>query len=286
MGERRTAGDWIHAIYTEDWTKRFFGLAKKAFSNITDSDSLAEDARQRLAIRLSRLDARGDRRDLTAPFVIVAFKRALVDAHRDIFGRPEPRHWLRELGDLGARLFELHCIMRLSRSEIMEALDDDSPDNWSCEQDEKQIMDILKEMDRRRECNGRTSERVSLDVTDTDGRPMLDPVDETQSPAEQAAQEQAHALRRLLFGETSEHLHDTLVERISALQDEAAHSLALDDEERFILRCFCERIPETRVGELLGGLSVRQIRYRRQTATDKLRALFSASRLSLDDLLV
>ncbi|MBK1704300.1 hypothetical protein [Halochromatium glycolicum] len=115
----------VEALYSEEWTRLFLGITRKTFGRMTDPQALAEDARQRLAIRLSRLESDGDSRHLTRAYIFVAFKRCLVDAYRELAGRPAPRKWLRELGALGERLFELRCLMRLTDSEVLAALRDD-----------------------------------------------------------------------------------------------------------------------------------------------------------------
>jgi hypothetical protein len=274
----------FQSLYSEDWTRVFLRLARDAFGQMADAHALMEDARQRLAMSLSRLGAAGDSRELSRAYIFVAFKRALVDAYRDLFGRPKPRKWLSDLGVIGERLFELLCVKRLSAPEIVATVHRDPSSFGGASVNEAQVREILQEMERRRECASRTGEHVSLHDVRGNGQPAVDPIVENSDPGASAARDQSLQLRRMLFGPPPESLPAALRERLAKLQERGDRSLILDDEEYFILRCFRDQVPERRVGELLGGLTVRQVRYRRQHALGKLRRFFAEADLSFDDL--
>lgn len=280
-----TAQPMVQALYSKAWTRVFLRLTREAFGRMTDPQALAEDARQRLAMSLSRLEAAGESRRLSRAYIFIAFKRSLVDAYRELAGRPTPRKWLRELGEIGERLFELRCLMRLTDSEVLAALGDDPCPNGAESVDEAEVRRILHEMDSRRECDGRASEFVPLDGVDADGRPIVEPIAKDQDPADCLARNEALALRRLLYGASTDALPAALRERLEKLRMNGQPTIDLSDEEAFILRCFRDQIPERRVGELLGGLTVRQIRHRRQRALERMAQCLAAAEITLEDLL-
>ncbi len=274
----------VRSLYSGRWTRCFVGIATRAFGRSVDAQALSEDARQRLAIRLSRLGAAEAPR-LSDAYILVAFKHALIDAYREFVGRPVPRKWLRELGALGVRLFELRCLLRLPQSDVLAALRQDPMLAKESAVDEAEVRRLLNEIERRQECQGHASERVSLDVPKQDGQGVPEPADSGADPAEHAARDQADTLRRLLYGEAAAKLAPGARRRPEQLYERGQPSLPLDDQEYFILRCFRDGVPDQRVGDLLGGLSVRQVRYRRQQALDMVRRCFAKAGITLDDLL-
>ena len=92
---------------------------------------------------------------------MVSFRNAVTDVHRRKFGRGNPRAWLRAFGELGRRLFELYCLARVRRKEVLEtvntefsALSEFSVKNRAAE--------LLNEMDQRGECVGKSQQESSL----------------------------------------------------------------------------------------------------------------------------
>ncbi|WP_200345485.1 hypothetical protein [Halochromatium glycolicum] len=125
-----------------------------------------------------------------------------------------------------------------------------------------------------------------MEATDEDGRSRIEPVAGDGNPVDSATRDQASALCQLLSGAHVDSPSPFLSARAEELKKSHASPLVLSDEELFILRCFQDPIPERRVGEMLGGLSVRQVRYRRQQALAKIKRYLSANQITLDDLLV
>lgn len=282
MADDDTASAWARTIYTSDWTAVFHRLAREKYARLVDHRELAEDARQRLAMRLAALGERDASPRLRGGYIFVAFKRALVDAFRDIMGRQEPRQWLKDQGPLGERLFDLYCLMHLSPAEVLTALHEDSELQAAGLPAPELIRGLLAEMDRRQECAGRPRDTVSLhaDANAEQRPPDLPAVG--ADPAELLEQEQVDALRGLLFGDPLTALPEPLSLRIRNAFD-AGDGALLDDEQLLILRCQREGIPERRIGELLGGLSVRQVRYRRQQALERLRAVLARAGMRAED---
>jgi hypothetical protein len=278
---------WVQALYSKKWTDIFHRLAKKLFGDVVDTKELAEDARQLLAMKLSRIEAEEDSSGRSDGYLLVSYKYALVDAHRALFGRAKPRKWLSDLGAIGKRLFQLRCIERLSVRDVIAKVHDELSSLRDSSVSETQVREILQEMDRRHECERLAGKQVSLDDTHDDEQPVIDEpsAPENENPEERAARDQAVELQQLLFGPTPERLTPAVRKRLENLQRKSGTSLLLDDEECLILQYFCNEMPEGRVGELLGGISVRQVRYRREQALEKIKRFFADCDLSLDDLI-
>jgi hypothetical protein len=284
--------DWIGLLYSPYWTRIFNRLARERYGRFTDGAELAGDARQKLAMRLSRLVETEGVRPLTDSYVLVSFKHALVDVFRERHGRPEPRQWLRAFGPLGKRLYELYCLLGLRLDEILDALSSDPELADSTTAQPEQVRYLLREMDRQQECVNRAAETpLNPDGGDADeAQPRVDPPDPADGPDASLASRQAEVLRALLFsgrGDDAPPLAEPLVRRLAAILRRAGgEGMSLDDEEAFVLRGFLGGLTEQRVGELLGGLTVRQVRYRRQTAIDKLGRLLRRAGIGLDELMI
>lgn len=281
--DEQTAIAWTQAIYSSDWTKIFISQARARYAGMTDHEALAEDARQRLAMSLTALGQREPTRMLRRGYIFVAFKRALVDVFRELVGRQQPRKWLKDLGQLGERLFDLYCLMRLRIDEILAALREDAELQGIIAVSKADVRAILAEMDRRRECEGRPREILSLDA-DPDMPNLTRAISlPSADPAEVVDRGQASVLRLVLVGGSLRSLAAPLRERLTQALTMPNGDPLLDDEEFFILRCLRDGITEQRVGEMLGGLSVRQVRYKRKKTIDALRAALHAAGLSAED---
>lgn len=293
--EEHKADVWQRAIYAPYWTRIFYRIGREKYGRSTDGESLAEDARQRLALSLDRLVTRPDNPNplLTRGYILTAFRNALVDAFRELHGRPAPRQWLVDLGALGLRLFDLYCLMRLRFQEILETLRGDAEFAHLFDlqqgQAEARVTEVLREMLRRRECAGHPVELVSLHTSpggEDDDLPDIDPPTDDPGPQARLENAQVEWLRGLLYGAPMDKLSGVLGERLrEALGRLGNKRLHLEADEAFILRCFRDGIPERRVGELLGGLSVRQVRYRHEGAIAKLQELLRSAGISYEDLL-
>lgn len=273
--EERTGRAWVEVLYSPYWTAIFTRLAREKFGRLGDPAELAADARQKFSLRLAQIEAPLDR-----AYILVAFKHALVDVFREQQGRREPRQWLRAYGSLGARLFDLYCLLRLTLAEILDALRRDSEFSQHPEAEAAKVRLLLREMDRRQECEGR-QETLPLGNTGDDDAPLFDPADPGPDPEAAIQAQQAAAIKAWLFGGSWTELPPW--RQVDAIPGLGA--LSLDDEEALVLRGYLAGLTEQRVGELLGGLSVRQVRYRRQTAVDKLRAVLRAAGIAFDELM-
>ncbi|QFY88186.1 hypothetical protein D5125_01120 [Magnetovirga frankeli] len=271
----------IDALYSPRLSAIFTRLAQQRFGTLTDAHQLMEDARQQLALGLERR-LRDSDFEPTDSYLIVAFKHALTDVMRARFGRPEPRAWLKAFGPLGRWLFERYCLEGRAQPEIIQAaLEEPSLAQLTTED---QIRQLLWEMDRVQECEGPRGQEYSLH--DEDGQVLEIPVD--ASPERQLMEEQRLALQARIFqhGQASLQAARGLISHIDSLLGQAGERLRLDDDQRFILQANLDgELTEERMGELLNGLSVRQVRYRRQQALEKLRELLDKAGIRLDDLL-
>jgi hypothetical protein len=146
-----------------------------------------------------------------------------------------------------------------------------------------QIRKTLWEMDRVQECQVQRGREHGLH--DDEGN-LLD-IPSSVDPEQQLMEEQRLALQARLFMSTDMamlQVHGVFARMDQALERSGA-MLELDDDQRFILQATLDGVhTEERMGQLLGGLTVRQVRYRRQQAIDKMRKLLEASDIQLSDL--
>ena len=277
------AGGWLLAIYSSRWTARFRRYCSARFSRFTDPDQLMEDARQQLALSLQRTRERGTDTPLTEAYIMVAFRNAVTDLHRRHSGRAEPRAWLKAFGRLGQLLFELYCLARQGRTEVIAALETDrelvresiTP---------RQAGELMNEMDQRGECEGKGHREVPL--FNEAGEPL--DVPHHVDPEQELMEAQSQALQAYLFrgqgGSYSAVQH--LVQRIQDACGKLPERVELDDDQRFIIQATLSgQLTEAEMGKLLGGLSVRQVRYQRQKAMEKMKTLLEKLGLGLDELL-
>ena len=157
------AKSWLNEIYSRRWAAIFRNYCNRKFANLTDPEALMEDARQILAMTLHRMIENEDSSSLSEGFIMTSFRHAVTDCHRKKYGRGEPRAWLKAFGDLGKRLFELYCLAKMKRMEVLESVDSEL--STSSEVSVKpQAEELLNEMDHRRECAGKGMQETSLQV--------------------------------------------------------------------------------------------------------------------------
>lgn len=286
--EEQTATAWLEAIYAPRWFRIFSRMSAEKYGAVTDPNDLAEDARQKLANSLARLSERDLTRLLSRSYILVAFKNALVDAFRERYGRAEPRKWLKDLGAIGGRLFDLYCLMRLGIEEILAALRRDSEYAPPCVDFpdlEQQVRAILQEMDRQRECEGHPGVMEPLaggtDDSADEEPARLDPPTTALGPEARWERERRETLTEILYGSPlTTTLRQRIGEQVTPLGGQPLH---LTDEQAFILRCAREGLTEARIGQLLGGMTARQVRYRRDEAIKQLRTLLENLGLRYED---
>lgn len=274
---------WLQEIYSSRWTARFRRYCAEKFSRFTDPDQLMEDARQHLALSLQRTRERGADTPLSDGYIMVAFRNAVTDQHRRQSGRAEPRAWLKAFGRLGQRLFELYCLARYGRAEVIAALESD-PELKRQSLTPQQASELMNEMDQRGECEGKSYREESL--FNEAGHALEVP--DYASPEQALIEAQSQALQAYLFGsqgaDYSEIRH--LVHRIQDASGQLPERLELDDDQRFILQATLSgQLTEAEMGALLNGLSVRQVRYKRQKALEKMKMRLEKLGLGLDELL-
>ena len=242
-----------------------------------------EDARQYLALSLQRrLEQDADVR-LAEGYIMVAFRNAVTDLHRQQSGRAEPRAWLKAFGRLGQLIFELYCLARYGRADVIAALQSD-PELQRQPLTRQQAGELMNEMDQRRECVGKGQREESLFTAA--GEPLEIP--QHANPEQALIEAQSQALQAYLFGNGGAAFSDIrhLVGRIQDACAKLPKRLELDDDQRFILQATLSgQLTEAEIGKLLDGLSVRQVRYKRQMALETMKTLLHGLGLSLDDLL-
>ena len=277
------AEGWLLAIYSSRWTARFRRYCSDRFSRFTDPEQLMEDARQQLALSLQRSRERGADTPLTEGYIMVAFRNAVTDLHRRQSGRAEPRAWLKAFGRLGQVLFELYCLARQRRTEVIATLETDL-ELMRQSITSQQAGELMNEMDQRGECEGKGHREVPL--FDEASEPLEVP--HHADPEQELMEAQSQALQAYLFrgqgGSYSGVQH--LVQRIQDACGKLRERVELDDDQRFIIQATLSgQLTEAEMGRLLGGLSVRQVRYKRQKALEKMKTLLEKLGLGLEELL-
>jgi hypothetical protein len=273
---------WLKEIYSSEWTAKFRHWTDR-YARFTDPEQLMKDARQQLALRLQRKGESGSATPLTEGYILTAFRHAVVDLHRRQNGRAGPHRWLKAFGRLGQLLYDLYCLARLPRSEVIAALGSD-PELERRPPTPEQASSLLDEMDRRGECEDKGSREQPL--PDEAGNPLQAP--DLADPAQSLMQAQSEGLQAYLFrSEVSDFAGiERLVERIQNTRTQLPGRLELDDDQRFILQATLSgELTEAQMGALLGGLTVRQVRYKRQQAIDTMKKLLRKAGLTLQELL-
>ncbi|MBU0499284.1 MAG: hypothetical protein KJ558_09435 [Gammaproteobacteria bacterium] len=279
------AGDWISRLYSDRWTALLTRLAIDKYGHITDPHQLMEDARQQLAISLDRKSREAAPVLLSSSYILVAFKNSMTDLNRQRSGRVGPRAWLKAFGGLGSYLFEQYCLGRRSRGDILKDLRRDTG-LYSLGASEEQVAGLLDEMDREGECE--SQRRHEQSIHDEDGAPMDIP--NAITPEFELMREQSLGIQALLFQGISTgdfKAVKAFVERIAGARQRLGKGYAIDDDQYFILQSTLTGVlTEQRIGELLGGLTVRQVRYRREQALKVLESLLREAGIDLDELIV
>jgi len=275
--------NWLQEIYSERWTAQFRKYCASKFALFTDPGQIMEDARQKMALSLQRRMDRGVDKPLTDGYIMVAFRNAVTDIHREASGRAEPRSWLKAFGRFGTLLFELYCLARNRREDVIGRLQSE-PEVRNGALTPHKINDIMNEMDARKECEGKGHREESIfnEAGETQD------VEDKANPEQELIEEQSNALQAYLFrsepGDYQAIQH--LVNAIHNAQQKLPKHLEIDDDQRFILHAtLSQQLTESQMGDLLGGLTVRQVRYKRQKAIEALGSLLKSLNLSLEDLL-
>jgi len=276
------AHNWLNEIYSKRWSGIFRNYCANKFAKLMDPDELMEDARQILAMTLHRKIEQNDRTVLSKGFIMVSFRNAVTDVHRKQWGRGKPRAWLGAFGEFGQRIYELYCLARLGRTEVLEVVDSEfsSTSEFSAK---KRAAELLHEMDRQMECQGKALKESP--PPDESGDCVQIPGD--SSPEDRFESAQAQALRAYLFGylEMSYEGIGHLVDKIQSGRGNLSDPNALDADQRFIIHATLSgELTEKQMGELM-GLSVRQVRYKRAMSFEVIKKMIKKAGLALTDLL-
>jgi hypothetical protein len=241
-----------------------------------------EDARQILAMALHRMIENKDSSSLSEGFIMTSFRHAVTDCHRKKYGRGEPRAWLKAFGDLGKRLFELYCLAKMKRMEVLESVDSEL--STSSEVSVKpQAEELLNEMDHRRECAGKAMQETPLQGGSDEDVEIPD----RNNPEDELQASQVVALRAYLFGDLgcSYQGIEHVVEKMERIVDSLSGVREFDDDQRFIIHATLSgKLTEKQIGELL-DLSVRQVRYKRSKTLDLIKIMTKKAGIVLSDLL-
>jgi len=228
--------DWRHAIYAEEWNVRLLRIAEKRFRD----PGLAEEACTAAQAHLDQqLAAYGRDQPPSAALLITIFNRALEDFARSRFGRVRPPVWIKRLGGIWERVFNLLCLERQPTEAIVVQLCGDAADA-PCP---RQVRDAVRQI---RGKLPRCGEKLTELRGGPDGRDPLHNLsgEEPYTHADPEALMERRELN-MLFQVLGNLLHDTtevgereaseLSERLARRWAELRAALKLEDDERLVL---------------------------------------------------
>lgn len=281
-------------FFTEAWLNHCRRQAERFFVRAPEE---AEEACANARLRLWEKFGDGDCEGLSDAYVRTAYANLLRDAYRRRFGRPRPPQWVTKLGPLWQRIFELFCLQRLPADSIAETLAghaDPSGDDEDLSQRRARLADLtnraLQRLREERACPETPPPPLSLDADRGDGEDgpggleVADPED-VESGMNQAQTDRLIAALVGWSGGRPEADRAGLSRGIRAAWDDLAREVALDDDERLLLRLvYQEERPVTEAARLLDR-PPHQVRRPLQRALQRIRTALEARGLGLDDLL-
>ncbi len=266
----QTPGAWLEAIYTQHWTQMFQHITRGKYAWLTDPESLADDARQHLALQLHKHGEKPEyaQATLTKGYVTVLFKQHLTDVIRAKQGRPRPRKWLRAHGKLGEQLFILFCLQQLKRLEIWAKIQEEFKGETGVLQ--AHVRHILDEMESQQECDRWTSDEVSVHPDDDDGQIALNLPSEAPPPEEDTLE---RIICMLFSGGLDIPGMKGFALKIKACRDRLGEPAILTDEQLYSLQAFyIEGDTDQEIAAFLDA-SERTVRYQRKVALEKIKRI-------------
>ena len=274
---------YLEAIYSEKWTKHFVGICRSKYSNVTDPIDLMEEARQKLALSFSMSTNKTMSEEISDGYISVSFRNAVIDILRKKIGRVTASPWLRAL-KFGQMIFELYCLRGFSRYEVIRSLLTGmaaKEGNLS----EHQLGEVITEMDKKNECTQKKRENISLNDENSDIPAASLATNDTPDTTYQV--EQAEALISYIFQSGSvDNFSDAreLAKLLVGLREKGIQ-IDLDGDQKFILHAtLAGKITEAEMGKAL-RLSVRQVRYKRETAKNIISKTLTRLGVELGDLM-
>ncbi len=229
--------EWRHVIYAEEWHTRLLRIAEKRFRD----PGLAEEACTAGQAHLSeQLAAYGRDQEPSAALVITIFNRAVEDFARARFGRVRPPVWIKRLGGIWERVFNLLCLERQPTEAIVLQLCGDVVDAPCA----RQVRDAVRQIKGKLP---RCGEKLTELRGGPDGRDPLQNLS-GEEPYSHADPEtlMEHRELNMLFQVLGNLLHDTkkvgereateLSDRVARRWGELRAALKLEDDERLVLR--------------------------------------------------
>jgi DNA-directed RNA polymerase specialized sigma24 family protein len=274
-------------IYQPDWQSRFHHLTQQKYGHLGDADSLMEDARQLLAMRLQSLSDAESVPSFSAAYIQTSFSRCLVDVIRQRHGYPRPSIWLSSQGEIGELLFDLMCLRRYDRAQILaqvQQLITPVPE-------QEQVISLIREMESRKSCQGKHREMRSIDDGEDRSQDSLKSaealIDAKQPVDSKSKDELAVVIENLMTAglgadqQSCSALAQALIQQRQLL----GKSVQLSDDEAFTVRGkYMHALTHEEMASIL-GLNERQVRYLIKKGLEKIRVLLKAAGISIEDLL-
>lgn len=235
-------------------------LAEEAALNVMDQLVENEGA------RLSGYERRGS----FAGFLGAVTWRLLEDFSRKRFGRKRAPLWIRNLGGIWPRLFELLCLQRRDIDEAVALIEQEQPE--SLQHDPEESAWIIRQ--QIIDCGSHQGLEVELD----EAQPQATTAHSTQGDqVEYVERQEREELFRMLFHILTD-LEDEVVEtELSALRKITVN---LDPEEKVLLKlCYQDNLSVTKAGELL-GLNRHQVHGRLRRLLRRIKEDFQRTGLS------
>lgn len=245
-------------------------LARRRFGN----SPMAEEAALRIldqllengADRLQGYTGRGD----PAAFLAAVSWRLMEDFARSRFGRKRPPRWIRHLGGIWEKLYQLLCMERI---DIMEAVAMVAQSTISADSGaavEEAAWAIRQQV---RDCGAHQGLEVEFDEEETS---RVHRTNDAGSQVEYLEMKEKNALFEELLSVLTALPEDCIIENAGRLN--LLH-IDLGTEERLLLRlCYCDELPVARAGEML-GINRHQVHGRLRRLLARLRSELAAAGL-------
>lgn len=259
--------DWQAIIFSPQQYERLDTLARK---KIWD-DNLAFEAKDHILQKWQESDWKKLKtfqgRSKPSTFLTTVYNSALIDRHRELFGRCEPKTWIKKLGSLWSKIFKKLCCEVRTEQEISDRLSSD-------EHSPAQVREICQQIlqrDPHCQAHGTREETGHFDQTASD------------------ALAESASLEAGLMQEETQYFIDVLGHVLgfneAAVNDASADDpppkntavvlpeqldISLSDEEIIVLRLVYHsnlKIPKAAV---MMGKSENQVRYIHKCAVEKL----------------
>lgn len=274
--------DSLGRYFSTIWL-RYYREQAAAFFHHTEVDE--EDAAQEAQLQLHQRLAGHPAARLTDALVRVTYKNLLRDIYRKYFGRPRPPRWVIRLGILWQTIWELFCLERLPRQEIVMRLEQGGSESAEGDSFCRLVDQAVERLTAEEACPKPREKLVSIDARDEDDPPFE--LSDGQSATDPLEQSEVQLLVQAILGGQSDGIDSEMAHnlgsRLALKWTALSRELELDDETRLMLRLlYQEQLSVADVARLLGK-EPQHVRRPVQRACRRIRELFAAHGVGFED---